>query len=66
MSNYENTKAAFSRKWIQRALHMNEYMNKNEVVFMSDLMKVEECVCVCVWRGDREMKQNGIKAKVEA
>ena len=42
MSNYQNTKAAILRKWIQRALHMNEYMNKNEVVFMSDLCQEGE------------------------
>lgn len=42
MSNCQNTKAAILRKWIQRALHMNEYMNKNEVVFMSDLCQEGE------------------------
>lgn len=41
MGNYQNTKAAISWKWIQRALHMNEYMNKNDVVFMSDLCQEE-------------------------
>ena len=41
LSNYQNTKAAISRKWIQRAPHMNEHMNKNEVVFMSDLCQEE-------------------------
>lgn len=35
--NYQNTKAVIFRKCIQRALHMNEPMNKNDVVFMSDL-----------------------------
>lgn len=39
MGNYQNTKAPISRKWMQRALHMNGYMNKNDVVFMSDLCR---------------------------
>lgn len=71
MSNCQNTKAAILRKWIQRALHMNEYMNKNEVVFMSDLCQEggrererehEEGRV----KGRRGMKGDGIKAKVEA
>lgn len=67
MSNYQNTKAAISGKWIQRALHMNEHMNKN--VFMSDLCQ-EERERRGGWAGgegrggDKEMKQAGIKAQV--
>lgn len=41
VGNYQNTKAVISRKWIQRALHMNEPMNKNDVVFVSDLCQEE-------------------------
>lgn len=41
VGNYQNTKAVISRKWIQRALRMNEPMNKNDVVFVSDLCQGE-------------------------
>lgn len=37
--NYQNTEAVIFRKCIQRALHMNEPMNKNDVVLVSDLCR---------------------------
>ena len=71
MSNYQNTKAAILRKWIQRALHMNEYMNKNEVVFMSDLCQEGEREREREHEegragGGRGTKRERKKAKVEA
>lgn len=70
VGNYQNTKAVISRKWIQRALHMNEPMNKNDVVFVSDLCQEEreggreEEGEVSVRRGWRA--RDGINASDEA
>lgn len=66
VGNYQNTKAVISRKWLQRALHMNEPMNKNDVVFVSDLCQEEreEEGEVSVRRGWRA--RDGINASDEA